>query len=209
MTIVVGAERKPFIVHELIICASSPFFKNAMSGPWKESSEHTVDLPEDEPKVFALYCHWLYYATIPVRIEDPTKGRPGQRANKEYRELIGAYVLGDKLLDTKFQNSVIDALLETCSATNTQDGNRYYPGIDGIKDAYKKTNESSKIRSLFVDMWVSKANVNWFESADYPKEFLISVVKGLMENDPVRRSPLHASKYYVHESGNDNGNSKT
>lgn len=204
----VGPERKPFTVHELIICASSPLFKSAMSGPWKESKEHVVNLPEDDPNIFALYSHWLYYAKIPVRIEGATEAKPGQRLNEEYRELIRAYILGDKLLDIKFQNSVIDAIVETSSTIHPQDGRAYYPNIPEINIAYENTTESSKIRSLLVDMWVSKAVVNWFESPNLPKEFLISVIKGFIKNDPARMSSPKASKYYVHASGNGNGNSK-
>ncbi|KAJ5958354.1 uncharacterized protein N7479_005504 [Penicillium vulpinum] len=67
LTITVGASREPFHVHESIICASSLFFKTAMSGSWKKSNEYTLELPEDDPRTFALYSHWLYFAKIPVR----------------------------------------------------------------------------------------------------------------------------------------------
>jgi hypothetical protein len=56
--VLVGAEEsgmKEFTVHEDLICPRSQFFRKAMSGPWKESEERKVDLPEDEPGVFALY----------------------------------------------------------------------------------------------------------------------------------------------------------
>lgn len=133
--------------------------------------------------------------------------KSGARAAKEYRDLIKAYILGDKLLDTKFQNSVIDAMVETCSDDNSDDAFFYYPNGQAINYAYENTMATSKIRSLLVDMWVSNAETDWFESPNYPKDFFLSVVKGIIEKDLARDgSPPDASKYYVLESDNDNGN---
>jgi hypothetical protein len=58
---------KEFTVHEDLICPRSHFFRKAMSGPWKESEERKVDLPEDEPGVFALYLK-LIYVSYPGQI---------------------------------------------------------------------------------------------------------------------------------------------
>jgi hypothetical protein len=46
VNVVVGPQNKIFIVHKNLIRGSSPFFDKAMSVPWQESSQHTVQLPE-------------------------------------------------------------------------------------------------------------------------------------------------------------------
>lgn len=51
-----------FSVHENLIRSSSAFFDAATRGVWKESAARQVLLPEDDPEIFELYLHWLYYA---------------------------------------------------------------------------------------------------------------------------------------------------
>jgi hypothetical protein len=63
---------------------------------------HTVKLPEDDPKIFALYSHWLYLSKIPIVKAPEKKESIGNIVAKEYLDLVNAYVLGDKLLDSKF-----------------------------------------------------------------------------------------------------------
>jgi hypothetical protein len=42
--------------------------------------------------------------------------KPGGLEDPEYFDLAKAYVLGDKLLDTLFRNTVIDAIIEKSSS---------------------------------------------------------------------------------------------
>ncbi|KAJ5685374.1 hypothetical protein N7536_007993 [Penicillium majusculum] len=200
LTIIVGASKEPFQVHESIICTSSLFFKKAMSGSRKESKEHTLELPEDDPQVFALYSHWLYFSTIPVVVERVAKKKLPENSAREYNDLIKAYLLGDKLLDTNFQNSVIDAIIEQSTTTNP-DEQRYYPGEDAVKHVYHNTTESATIRKLLVDMYVDTAAPNWLHG-ELPKEFLYSVTEGLMKKRVSSCNPIKASKYHVQPSSN-------
>ena len=197
MTITVGASKEPFHVHESILCNSSLFFKTALSGPWNESKEHNFKLPEDDPELFALYLHWLCFAQISVMIEeDAAKEEAVEHRYKVYHNLVDAYVLGDKLLDDKFQNSAIDAIVEVCSTPDAHDGKKYYPGVDVIRHAYNITTKSSIIRKLFVDMFVNAAAAKWL-SRDLPEEFLYSVVEGLMNKRTASDAPIKASRYHV------------
>ncbi|KAL4904482.1 hypothetical protein BDW74DRAFT_179056 [Aspergillus multicolor] len=65
--VVVGSasEGKPSsaIIHEDLLRLSSKLFDKALSGPWRESNERTIELPGDDPDVFAMYVHWLYSGT--------------------------------------------------------------------------------------------------------------------------------------------------
>lgn len=64
-----------------------------MSGPVTES-EHAVTLPEDDPQIFALYSHWLYFAKIPVIVESAKKEDLAKNRAEEYCAPLKAYVLG-------------------------------------------------------------------------------------------------------------------
>jgi hypothetical protein len=81
----------------------------------------TVRLPDDEPGIFSLYVHWLYWGTLPV-ICDKT----GTPADSEHLDLVKAYVLGDKILDSTFQNTIIDAIGEK-SQSQAQEYTRPLP----------------------------------------------------------------------------------
>ncbi|CAI7618787.1 unnamed protein product [Penicillium discolor] len=161
-----------------------------MSGSWKESKERTLGFPEDDPQVFALYLHWLYFSTIPVVVERVAKKKLPENSAREYNDLIKAYVL-----DANFQNSVIDAIIEQSTITNP-DGERYYPGEDAVKHVYHNTTESATIRKLLVDMYVDTAVPNWLHE-ELPKEFLYSVAEGLM-----KKRVSSSSKYHVQPSSN-------
>ncbi|KAJ5941325.1 hypothetical protein N7516_001493 [Penicillium verrucosum] len=195
VTITVGRREERFYVHESLICASSLFFNRALSGQWKESEEHTVALPEDDPRIFALYTHWLYAGQIPVIVPCPTMNEAGVNNTREQFHLAKAYVLGDKLLDVEFQNSTIQAIVEKAD-TN---GFSRYPDSRSISYAYDNTTESAKIRKLFVDIYVEilprKLNKG------FPEEFLYSVVEGLMKKRLSPPRPIEASNYFLDPSG--------
>lgn len=103
INVVVGNSKEDFRVHEAMIRSSSPFFEKALAGPWKEASQRLVKLPEDEPQTFALYINWLYSGKIPAHSQAP---------EIDYHNLINAYILAERLLDTEFHNAVTDAVVE-------------------------------------------------------------------------------------------------
>lgn len=74
-------------------------------------------MPDDEPDIFALYVHWLYCGTLPVFCDEP-----GPPSRAEYLDLVKVYILGDKIVDFRFQNAAIDAILEKTQSV-AQDGN--------------------------------------------------------------------------------------
>jgi hypothetical protein len=55
----VGKEpnQEHFSVHEGIMCARAEFFRRAMNGNWAEREERLVNMPEDDPKIFATYIN--------------------------------------------------------------------------------------------------------------------------------------------------------
>ncbi|CAI7619031.1 unnamed protein product [Penicillium viridicatum] len=195
--ITVGTSKEPFHVHESVLCTSSHFFKAAMSGSWKESKEHTIELPEDDPKAFAIYSHWLYFAGIPGLREAAKKGESAKQSAQEYYDLVSAYVLGDKLLDAKFQNSVIDAIIDTCSTADSRDRKLYFPDADAVSHAYNNTTKSSKIRQMLVALYLHAAGDEWL-SEEHPKEFLFSVAKGFAERRRLCSvKSFRRSEYYL------------
>lgn len=187
-------------VHEKLIRASSPFFNKALSGAWQESQERTVQLPEDEPEIFAIYVHWLYYGTVPVVCHEAGDSND---ADAEYLNLAKAYTLGDKLMDTKFQDATIDAIVEASNIINTN-GTSWYPGTEVVQFVYDNTNESASIRTLLVDMFLMAGSGAWLleckDRASVPQPFLFELASELLDLRGGAWPKIVASEYHIHGS---------
>ena len=152
ITVSVGTEGLQITVIEAILHRSSTFFDNAMKPEWAASrSEHrVVDLTDEDPDIFKLYLHWLYFKTMPtVATKCLTNNNP------EYVALAKCYVLGEKLMDNGFKNAVVDALLD---AMNNQPFYPHHcPDHRPIKITYDGTLEGSPTTRLLVDIWTTEA----------------------------------------------------
>ena len=185
-------------VHENLICASSDFFKKATRGEWKESRERSVRLEIFEEEVFQIYIHWLYRHTLPVRVDEP-----GLVGNDEYLQLAKAYVLGDYLLDTNFQDAVIDAIIEK-TGSKVRDDQCWYPVGTVIRYVYDNTLESNMARKLLVDLYAARGKGSWLREwateEDLPKEFLFDVAVAVLDLRPqlVLKHKANPCKYHKH-----------
>ena len=196
--LVVGPEPSTVLeVHENLICTSSDFFKRLRTGEWKEANERTTKFEEDNPNVFQLYLHWLYRGTLPIRND-----APGRIGNAEYECLAEAYVLGDKLQDGDFQDVIVDTIVDKCSS-KASDGRSWFPVGPAIQHVYDHTVESSKVRRLLVDLYVSHGSGNWLrdweKSSDIPGDFLFEIATNLLDkrkNNPTIKSSL--CEYHQH-----------
>lgn len=60
MAILVGSEKARFEVHQDRLCEESTFFKAAFTSNYKESSEKSIQLPEDDVDTVEMFVQWLY-----------------------------------------------------------------------------------------------------------------------------------------------------
>ncbi|KAF2018452.1 hypothetical protein BU24DRAFT_421440 [Aaosphaeria arxii CBS 175.79] len=181
--------RETFYVHESAICDASPYFANAMKPEWSNlrPDPRTIELPEDDPAAFELYMSFLYAKQLPI-LSVPSEAATTAAANSSwepesdgYHTLAYAYVLGDRLLDIKFKNAIVDAYV--LYARGTQPAKRYYPSTEEIRILYEGTREEAPIRQLLVDIWTARGKSDWLEAdADLPREFLAQVTKGLLKS---------------------------
>jgi hypothetical protein len=118
----------------------------AGAGRWdsNERREDLIELPDDDPTVFALFVEWLYYGkyTIePLLLSSLTK-TDSVSVDAE------CWVLGDDLLCTEFKTYAMRRLYAQHTAIfasrsiSTQD----------MQFACDKGGEASKLRELYVDL---------------------------------------------------------
>lgn len=62
-----GPDHVRFVVPESLLVHYSKFFRAALTGNFSEAKDKTVKLEEDDPKMFELFVHWLYYQSFPVK----------------------------------------------------------------------------------------------------------------------------------------------
>lgn len=133
---------KTWSLPQALISYFSPFLKAACVRDFKEREANRIRLPEDEPEVFSLFVEWMYYdrySLDPLLVASETFS-----ANADTK----AWVLGDKLLNSKFKNYSMTRLV----SQHTQ-GPTFQP-VRTIEIDYACSNSlaGSKLRRLFFDL---------------------------------------------------------
>ena len=162
-----GSKERIFYIHENILRSTSSFFQAALNQEWKEGQERTITLPDDNPKVFSGYAHWLYTGKLPCQ-------RPEGRVSVKLAKLYG---LGEKLIDKIFQDRVLDTLI-----THTRKDDKY-PTKKSAKIVYDSTLKGSPARKLMVDMYLMNANEDHIKDEDDELhfDFLIDLTRALLK----------------------------
>lgn len=178
ITVHVGSEKVALHVHEGLICAHSPFFKAAMSNSWTEAQARVIELPEDDFVIVAIYLQFLYCRKLFYK-ED--KGDlPAYHT--EINRLTRLYIFGEKIQDSTFTDTIIDAFI-TRSKT-TCDGIIPFPGPPIIELVYANTVETSPLRRLLVDHYAWHANEK-FGLSGVPTEYVRDLAVALLKVRPL------------------------
>ena len=104
MTIKVGPEKHPFVVHKERLGYYFSYFKAALTGHFAEASEGVVDLPDLDAETFKIFERWLY--TQKFRKEEADGTGMG------WGVLCRVYVLADRLGVTLLMNLVVSSMVE-------------------------------------------------------------------------------------------------
>lgn len=188
--VLVGDKDELFSVHQSLIRASSSFFEKALGGKWKESAQRTVRLPDDDPNIFALYIHWIYFGAIPVS----SIKRKKAVENSEITDLVKAYIMGDKLLDPAFQDATIDAIIEETTGI-AERGNYYKQLQNAVSYAYCNSCEPSPIREVLVDIFAHDGQDEWLSGWTPPLPFFSHLTSALLNVRKAPKTSLDNEKY--------------
>ncbi|KAK4549437.1 hypothetical protein LTR36_006434 [Oleoguttula mirabilis] len=138
--VLVGPGKQGFTVHKDIISRHSPFFRAAAAERWASTDHHkAIELPEDDPALFATYLHCVYHGAVVF----------GDEGSLRYNlnEYLALYTMADKFRDLKTANLVIDQLM---ARTDELD---QVPGPSDITAFYETSAENSPLRRLMVDFY--------------------------------------------------------
>jgi hypothetical protein len=152
-----GAQIKgqTFHVHKTILTKTSDFLRAALKQEWQGPTPRPIDLTDEDPKYFGMYVQWLYTGKVSVpRITYIDNGGTKVETPSS-KALARTYVLGARLVDSAFQNAILQAIMD-CA-----DEDHCSPGLSDIGIIYAGTVALSPARKLMVDIWTHYAHEEW------------------------------------------------
>lgn len=163
-----GNEQKKWTVPKAFLTKTSEFFQKCCNGEWKEASTHKVELPDAEPDAFSTYLLWLYTGELVVtedeRLKDLKKKDREARfevARLVFRELAALGVFADMLMDSAFENAVVDEIIKTYVAT------RHSPAPMDCSTIYENISGSHNLKRLVVSFYTAAVSTDFlFENRD-------------------------------------------
>lgn len=158
VTLLVGEQKIPFHVHMDILCRSSSFFESAFmgSGDFKETSETSMTLPEDDVQAFDNIIQRLYSGKLlNMTILNGKESR--EQAKEVYLQLAVLYVTADKYDIYGLQNEIIDLI-----CTSNQHQGRISPGGKVIAYIYENSVQNSPFRRLLVQWYAWSIRLDWY-----------------------------------------------
>jgi BTB/POZ domain len=103
VTIKVGPQEIPFIIHKSIICSASPFFRRALEGQFKEGEESVVSLPEEDEETFESFMNVVYNEYRNLSKEWARTWKIGSLFDR----MISLHIFADKIGMITLQNEII------------------------------------------------------------------------------------------------------
>ena len=140
VTLLVGDNKKVFHIHEANLFEASSFFKAAFNSDFRESSERSMTLPEDDDFVFELFVEWIYrgcYKLPLTQVPIPDL--------ITYKRHVQLFVLADKYNVPNLKTAVLSELFIIIKKRE------YWPDADTIAYAFEHTFQNSLIRQFLAD----------------------------------------------------------
>jgi hypothetical protein len=197
-------DKQTFWIHRGIVCERSAFFKGALGGTWREAIDQKIHLPEDDPKIFALYQHLIYNGTLPTRgypeeecpAECPAENNESSshpsddsillpNIGPEYEVLTTLYVFCEKILDRDSKRTVLDAIIGRANERVLPHVpcSILFPDEKHINIIYDGTAEGDKARQVLVDMYAEWGDESWLTDCieDWHPEFISDLSARMIE----------------------------
>ncbi|KAB2103192.1 hypothetical protein AG0111_0g8462 [Alternaria gaisen] len=146
-----------------------------------QAGPNIIDLPDDPVDVVSDYIKWLYYDTIPDKQYEAvanTREERAEEAEKVFVALAESYVFGEKIVDVRYKNAVLQTIIKAQNAFD------WSMGPASVKIVYEGTPPKSPLRRLIAERVAysayddSSAGAGWMQFFDtYPKEALVDALK--------------------------------
>lgn len=165
VSVLVGEKNTKFHLKFETLCACSSFFEAALKGPFRETAEQEVRLPDHNDKAFDIIARWLSDRDA-VRFED-----------LEWSLLCEIFVLVDYLGISSLEQPLLNSI---CSKRRESG----IVPVSSVPFVYNRTHRGSPLRRLLVDWVVELQAPEIFESEEwiFPVEFLRELAAAQMRD---------------------------
>ncbi|MCJ1451928.1 hypothetical protein MMC28_002268 [Mycoblastus sanguinarius] len=157
--LLVGSEGAEFNVHEEQLFEESRVFRAAFESKFKEGSERTMYLPDDNANLVDYLINFLYVRSFNLLPYSPTDQEEGS-----IMLAVRLFVFADKYDATKVKNAILRFLFTSPPRIKNY---RTPPPRCAVDHAYGHTPRNSSIRRLLVDWVVWITDAAWFEKEEH------------------------------------------
>ncbi|KAI5203581.1 hypothetical protein E4T39_04107 [Aureobasidium subglaciale] len=141
-----------FYIHAAHLAASSPYFAELLDKQMEE--DEPLELPEDDPIVFQLYAHYIYdkksITTLDLNASN-TALDSQSAAYDTYIDLLQAYIFGEKVQNSDFQNEVMNRILQ-CIGNMHNNKSPKTPVLADNKDGLPSASSSENIVRPLIEL---------------------------------------------------------
>ncbi|KAJ4378440.1 hypothetical protein N0V86_006143 [Didymella sp. IMI 355093] len=181
VTVLVGPEKKPFVVHRDLLIYHSDFFRAALTSNFEEAKNKNVTLPDDEPTIFEFFVHWLYHKELPTTDNAPTELLKDWETDDcadslKVDNIIYLYVLGDKRGVANLKLATLAGLFQELSLYRE---NSFLPNPSIIGYAYENLPVEHPLLRYLVDAHCYHVRSDYWLRTDvlpYPLIFLMNLM---------------------------------
>jgi hypothetical protein len=199
VTLVIGEEKKEFLVHREVSCFRSSVLKAAFEGNFQEAHTQTYALPHIRERTGQFLLQFLYFQRLEVAQlkanDKPESKTMGDNVSPDQLDedlsLVELWALSDELQMPRLQNLAIKAIDDIGHKLDSV-------ATFTIDLAYKLTAEESALRRYIVATCCYELDpVDYKESPeDFPKEMLIDLA-AYTADENLSFSEVVIKDYYV------------
>ena len=164
VTLYVSNDREVFYIHRNLLCKASPVFKAAFAGKFRESSDFSMDLPDEDVGSLNRLVQWLYTKSYEVDDYDSE-----EHVLARVWQLARLNALADKYDIVTLRNDVVDkffAIFNRGKAANM-------PKFPTKLAEYVYTNSSKRcaLRDLLAAVYCWKVPHSWYSEVGVKDDF--------------------------------------
>ncbi|KAK0515912.1 hypothetical protein JMJ35_001946 [Cladonia borealis] len=156
VTLYVGNDREVFCIHRHLLCNASPVFKAALAGNFRESSELSMNLREEDLDSVNRLVQWLYTKCYEVDDSDSE-----EHLRARYWQLARLNALADKYDIVTLRNDIVDKFFAIFSAPKA--GYNRFPKLELIKYVYTNSSKRCALRDLLAALYCWQASYKWYD----------------------------------------------
>lgn len=172
-----GPQKQRTFLSKKLACQESDFIKAATHARWNVAGREAVDLSDEDLAIFGLFARWTYNRSIWVGLPRPADVRGLRIETAEVnlldKILVSAYLFGQKILSSRFQDAVISTIAKRFRSNNKN------MSPENVALAFDGTPEHSSLRRVIVAqfLWADPQPGREDLINSYPPELFLELGK--------------------------------